>query len=274
MSHRAEIARHGFRLLALLLLSAVALQLVFALRIGLMWLVDPASTTFQRSEAWRLLVQKQRIPWSQQWVDAEQISPHLMRAVIASEDAGFVDHSGFEWLAIEGAWARNRKAEQRAEKRAEKSAEANARQAARQSAGTAKGIVAPPPVAPPLTKLVGGSTITQQLAKNLFLSGERTAARKAQELLLALMLEALLPKSRLLEIYLNNVEWGEGVFGAQAAARHYFHVDASRLGAEQAARLAVMLPAPKRFERQPGSAYVASRAGAILSRMAAVEIPK
>ena len=125
----------------------------------------------------------------------------------------------------------------------------------------------------PVPKVVGGSTITQQLAKNLFLSGERTAVRKAQEALLTLMLEAALSKERILAIYLNNVEWGEGVFGAQAAARHYFHVDAARLGPEQAARLAVMLPAPKRFEKNPGSGYVAGRAATIVARMGGVDLP-
>jgi monofunctional biosynthetic peptidoglycan transglycosylase len=122
-------------------------------------------------------------------------------------------------------------------------------------------------------KLIGGSTITQQLAKNLFLSGERTALRKGQEFVITLMMEALLPKQRILEIYLNNVEWGEGVFGAQAAARHYYRVDAQALGPLQAARLAVMLPAPKRFELRPGSAYVSGRAATIWARMDAVELP-
>jgi monofunctional glycosyltransferase len=120
---------------------------------------------------------------------------------------------------------------------------------------------------------VGGSTITQQLAKNLFLSGERTVLRKGQEFVLTLMLEAMLSKQRILEIYLNNVEWGEGIFGAQAAARHYFRKDASRLSPEEAARLAVMLPAPKRFEKRPGSAYIGSRAATIAARMGAVELP-
>ena len=115
--------------------------------------------------------------------------------------------------------------------------------------------------------MVGGSTITQQLAKNLFLSGERTPLRKAQEFVLTLTLEALLGKRRILEIYLNNVEWGEGLFGAQAAARHYYRVDASQLGAYPAARLAVMLPAPKRFEKRPGSPYVAGRAAMVVARM-------
>ena len=121
--------------------------------------------------------------------------------------------------------------------------------------------------------MVGGSTITQQLAKNLFLGGERSLLRKAQEFAITFMLERLLGKQRILEIYLNSVEWGEGVFGAEAAARHYFHVGAARLGGMQAAQLAVMLPAPKRFEKRPGSAYVVGRAGTVSARMAAVELP-
>jgi monofunctional biosynthetic peptidoglycan transglycosylase len=121
--------------------------------------------------------------------------------------------------------------------------------------------------------VVGGSTITQQLAKNLLLSGERTVPRKAQELVLALWLETFLSKQRILEIYLNNVEWGEGVFGAQAASRHYFRVDAAQLGPAQAARLAVMLPAPKRFEKNPASVYVSGRAATIVARMGDVQLP-
>ena len=97
--------------------------------------------------------------------------------------------------------------------------------------------------------------------------------RKGQEFVLTLMLETLLSKQRILEIYLNHVEWGEGIFGAQAAARHYFRKDAAKLGPEEAARLAVMLPAPKRFEKRPGSAYVSSRAATLLARMGAVQLP-
>ena len=240
----------ALRLLALLLLCLLALQASFALRIAAMALVDPQSTSFQRSEAWRLLTEQGRILWSQQWVPYAQISAHLKRAVIASEDAGFAEHSGVEWDAIEQAWEKNQRAEARAER-------AQARNPARAVAA----------------KVVGGSTITQQLAKNLFLSGERTVWRKGQEFVLTLMLEAMLSKQRILEIYLNHVEWGEGIFGAQAAARHYFHKDASRLGPEEAARLAVMLPAPKRFEKRPGSAYVTARAATIMARMGAVELP-
>jgi monofunctional glycosyltransferase len=238
--------RHAWRLLALLAITLGALQLAFVGRVALMALVDPQSTTFQRSEAWRILRAQHRLPWRQDWVPAAQLSRHLGRAVIASEDATFTEHRGIDWEAVEKAWARNQKYELRA------AAAANA---------------ARPP------KVIGGSTITQQLAKNLLLSGERTVLRKGQEFVVTLALETLLSKQRILEIYLNNVEWGEGVFGAQAAARHYFRTDAARLSPEQAARLAVMLPAPKRFERRPGSPYLLGRTATIVARMNAVQAP-
>ena len=247
-----RLSQHALRLVLLLLLCTVALQIVFVARIALMNFVDPQSSSFQRSEAWRLLVEKQQIAWSQEWVDNERIAAHLKRAVITSEDAGFAEHGGVDWDAIEKAWGRNQKAAERVERRAAKPSAVQK---------------------PAVAKIVGGSTISQQLTKNLFLSGERTVLRKAQELVLTVTMEALLSKQRILEIYLNNVEWGEGVFGAQAASRHYFHVDAIRLGPEQAARLAVMLPAPKRFEQRPGSAYVLGRAATIVARMGAVALP-
>ena len=250
-----NIWRNARRLFALLLLSALALQLYFVGRIALMAVVDPQSTSFQRSEAWRLLSEKGRIEWAQQWVSDERISIQLKRAVVASEDAGFVDHHGLDWDAIERAWQKNQRSETR-------------QAASRPHANPASKAAARPP------KLVGGSTISQQLAKNLFLSGERNVPRKAQEALLTVALETFLSKRRILEIYLNSVEWGEGLFGAQAAARHYFHVDAQRLSAEGAARLAVMLPAPKRFEHSPGSAYVSGRAATIMARMPAVDLPE
>ncbi len=242
--------RQGLRFLALVLLCAAMLQGVFALRIACMRFVDPQSTTFQRSEAWRLLTEQQQIVWAQEWVDSPQISAHLKRAVIASEDAGFVDHQGVEWDAVEKAWGRNQQSQARA-----------AKQQARQ------------PKRPVSARLVGGSTITQQLAKNLLLTGERTVLRKTQELVLSFLLEALLSKQRILEIYLNNVEWGEGLFGAQAASRYYFRIDAARLGIDSAARLAVMLPAPKRFEKRPASPYLLARAATVMARMGAVEAP-
>lgn len=255
-----------WRAIALVVVCGVALQVVFVLRVAAMNVIDPESTSFQRSEIWRLATTKGQVLWSQEWRSYERIAPTLKRAVIASEDASFADHGGVDWDAIEKAWERNQRAEARAEKL---QAQIDRQAERRAAAGKPASAVAKPVIA----KIVGGSTITQQLAKNLFLSGERSLARKGQEFAITFMLEALLSKERILEIYLNNVEWGEGVFGAQAASRHYFRVDAERLAPMQAARLAVMLPAPKRFEQRPGSAYVSGRAATIVARMGAVELP-
>ena len=239
-----------FRWIALVLLAFVALQLFFIARIAMMTVVDPESTTFQRSEAWRIAHDRDRLRWSQRWVPYEQISDNLKRAVIASEDDSFSYHDGVDWEALEKAWQRNEKAAEQAARRAQ---------------------LAPARAKPP--KVVGASTITQQLAKNLLLSGERSLMRKGQELVLTILLERMLDKQRILEIYLNNVEWGEGVFGADAAAQHYFRKPASRLNAYEAARLAVMLPAPKRFEKSPSSAYVLGRSATIVARMGGVDLP-
>ena len=261
-----SFARALWRVAALGALSVLSLQLYFVARVALMAVIDPQSTSLQRSEAWRLLTTQRSPAWSQQWVPLERISPNLQRAVIASEDASFVEHSGVEWDALERAWERNQRAEARVEKVNEQVDQRVKKAGASKGAPLQAATRAEP-------KVVGASTITQQLAKNLFLGGERSLLRKGQEFAITFMLEGLLDKRRILEIYLNNVEWGEGVFGAEAAARHYFHAGADRLGAVQAARLAVMLPAPKRFEKRPGSAYVAGRAGTIGARMGAVELP-
>ncbi len=274
----ARLWRQAGRGLALLLVCAISLQLYFVLRIALMAVVDPQSSAFQRSEIWRLLTEKHRIDWSQQWVGDAHLSTQLKRAVIASEDAGFVEHSGVEWDALEKAWEKNQQAQARADRRnaqldKRRPAAPGATSKSRLRAADATVPQATKPPARAVARVVGGSTISQQLAKNLFLSGERTVLRKAQEFVLTFALEAMCSKRRILEIYLNNVEWGEGLFGAQAAARHYFHIDAAQLDAARAARLAVMLPAPKRFERNPGSAYVAGRAATVMARMGAVELP-
>jgi monofunctional glycosyltransferase len=252
-----SIGVHLWRLLALLVVCFIALQLYFIARIALMAVADPQSTTFQRSEMGRLLVETGRITWGQQWVSDERLGKNIKRAVIASEDAGFADHSGVDWDAMERAWERNQRAQDLVDKRNERAMKRSPDKA----------------IVPVSAKVVGASTITQQLAKNLFLSGERTPLRKGQELVLTYALETCLSKQRILEIYLNNVEWGEGLFGAQAASRYYFRTDAAQLGVGQAARLAVMLPAPKRFEKRIGSPYLADRAATVSARMGAVEVP-
>ena len=262
------------RLLGLLLLALLSLQIYFAARIVLMRWVDPESTSFQRSEAARLVTSTGRLMWRQQWVPYSKIAHTLKRAVIASEDASFTEHDGVDLEALEKAWEKNQKAEQLARQQAERLAQQAKRRAAQQKA---QGQVAstPPPAPPPApaAKIICGSTITQQLAKNLFLLGERTLVRKTQELVLTFMLEAFLSKQRILEIYLNSVEWGEGVFGAEAAAQHYYRKSAARLSAYEAARLAVMLPRPRYFEKLPNSPYLASRAQTITVRMNQVDLP-
>lgn len=262
----------AWRMVVLIVLAGVSLQLYFVARVALMGVMGPESTTFQRSEIRRIVADKGQLPWRQTWREGRAISDHLKRAVIASEDANFVDHSGIEFEALQKAWQRNLRAEERLQERRQATLARHERAVAR---AIKRGRIPPPPpeVSATAAKVVGGSTITQQLAKNLFLSKERNFLRKSQEVAITFMLEGMLSKDRILTLYLNNVEWGEGVFGAEAASQHYFHTSADRLAPIQAARLAVMLPAPKRFEKQPRSRYVMGRASTIAARMRAVELP-
>ncbi|MGY8525864.1 monofunctional biosynthetic peptidoglycan transglycosylase [Paracidovorax citrulli] len=217
----------------------VAMQLYFFLQIAAWQFVDPSSTSFMRAERWRLCGFN---VWScgieREWVPYASMSRNLKRAVIASEDADFVNHPGYDIDAMLQAWERNKK----------------------------RGHI-----------VRGGSTITQQLAKNLFLSPEQHYLRKGQELVITWMLEFWLDKERIYEIYLNSVEWGEGVFGAEAAARHYFKTSASRLSVGQAARLAAALPAPRCFDKKAYCAHVRinfrARAGIIARRMGSATLP-
>jgi monofunctional biosynthetic peptidoglycan transglycosylase len=247
----ATWARHFSRFALLLLVTFLALQLFFLSRIALMTWLAPESTSFERSNFYQLATQN-KLRWRQEWVGYEDISKQLKRAIIASEDASFTDHDGVDWNAIEKAWDKNKRAEQLVAKK--------------KPSPQAK------PAKPP--KTVGGSTITQQLAKNLFLSGERTYLRKVQEYVLVVMLETILNKERIFEIYLNHVEWGTGVFGAEAAAQHYFKKSAKSLDSYEASLLAVMLPAPKRYERVfATSGYLQSQAASVQARMGGVDIP-
>jgi monofunctional biosynthetic peptidoglycan transglycosylase len=199
---------------------------------------NPASSSVMRQEIARLREQDPKARLRFEWVDYDRISNTLKRAVIASEDANFIDHDGIEWDAMRKAWEYN-----------QEQAEIG-RSAMR-----------------------GGSTITQQVAKNLFLSGSRNYLRKGQELILAYMIEWVMPKQRILEIYLNIAEWGVGVFGAQAAAEHYYGTSAARLNGPQAARLAAMLPNPRYYDKRGVTAYLGRRAGILQRRMQQVDIP-
>jgi monofunctional glycosyltransferase len=257
--------KSALRLLVLIVLAGLALQIYFVARIALMAVIDPESTAFERSEMWQVAKNSGSLKWRQQWIAYGGLPDTLKRAVIASEDASFIEHEGVDIEALEKAWDKNARAEQRAAQSANR---LDAAKAVGKNNGKIGGNIA---AGPP--KIVGGSTITQQLAKNLFLSGERTLLRKGQELLLTVLLERLLDKQRILEIYLNSVEWGEGIFGAEAAAQHYYRKPAARLSAYEAARLAVMLPRPKYFETRASSGYLASRASTIAARMGGVEVP-
>ncbi len=178
------------------------------------------------------------VPIRHEWVSYDQISDNLKKAVIASEDANFVSHSGIEWDAIEQAWRYN-------------------------TAQSEKG----------KNKIRGGSTISQQLAKNLFLSNDRSYIRKGQELIITVMLETVMSKARILELYLNLAEWGTGIFGAQAASQHYYKTNAGKLSKRQSAQLAVLLPNPRAYGTNIGSRYVQSRTRTILARMKSAQIP-
>lgn len=196
--------------------------------------VDPGMTSFMSQRLDELQEKNPRAELKRWWVPYQRISPHLKRAVVAAEDDKFVDHEGFDWEGMQKALEKNQR----------------------------KGRV-----------VAGGSTISQQLAKNLFLSASKTPLRKLQEAVITVMIEVLWDKRRILEVYLNSVEWGQGVFGAEAAARRYYGSTAAALGAEQAARLAVMLPAPRKFEKNPYSGYMNKHTGLILGRMQYSEVP-
>ena len=230
----ASPGRFALRALAALAVLFVFVQAWFAAHVLWYRWQPPGQTAFMAQRLSELREKDPKATIRFQWVPYERISTHLKRAVIAAEDAKFLEHEGFDWEGIAKAREKNER----------------------------KGRV-----------VAGGSTITQQLAKNLFLSPSKSYARKVQEAIIALMLEAFLPKRRILELYLNVIEWGNGVFGAEAAAKRYFGIPASQLNAEQAARLAAMIPSPRRFERNPGSEYLDGRVATILARMPSAVVP-
>ena len=194
----------------------------------------PQETAFMAARMDELTARNPKARLHYRFVPYERIGNSLKRAMIAAEDAKFVDHEGFDWDGIELALEKNQK----------------------------RGRI-----------VAGGSTITQQLAKNLFLSPSRSWLRKGQEAVITLMLEALLDKRRIFELYLNVIEWGNGVFGAEAAAQHYFGTSAARLSAEQGARLAAMAPNPRFYEHHQGAPGLNRKIRIILARMPAAELP-
>ena len=226
--------RFSVALVGLVVVVVLAYQGYVLVRIW--WWTDhnPQSTAFMQA---RLEVMREKSLNAQlkhQWIAYEKVSVHLKRAILVSEDDKFVDHEGFDWESIQKAREKNQQ----------------------------KGKV-----------VAGGSTISQQLAKNLFLSGERSMLRKAEEAVITLMLEWMMDKERILEIYLNVIEWGDGVFGAEAAAKHYFGVSAAQLSAEQAAKLAAMVPRPRFYDRNRNAPWLLKKTQIILERMPRAQLP-
>ncbi len=233
----APLSVGGFliRVFAALIMLLFLYQLWIFLHICWWIKFNPSSSSFMED---RLEIMQQNNPEVElryKWVDYNKISINLKRAVVAAEDAKFLDHEGFDWEGIQKAYEKNLK----------------------------KGKI-----------VAGGSTISQQLAKNLFLSTKRTPWRKGEEAVITLMLEQMLTKKRILEIYLNVIEWGNGVFGAEAAARHYYKTSAANLGSGQAAKLAAMIPNPRFYDKHQSTRYLNRRTATIQARMNYAVVPK
>ena len=230
--------RKFFLFLAALLGLVIALFIAYQsyVIIKIWWWTDHAPTSTAFMEA-RLDVLREKDPNAKlkyQWVPYEKISNNLKRAIIVAEDAKFIDHEGFDWEGIQKAMEKNQR----------------------------KGKI-----------VAGGSTISQQLSKNLFLSGERSAIRKGEEALITLLLEAVMGKERIFETYLNVIEWGNGVFGAEAAARYYYGISAAQLSAEQAAKLAAMVPRPRFYDKNRNAPWLMKKTQIILARMPQAQLP-
>ncbi|MBV8679709.1 MAG: monofunctional biosynthetic peptidoglycan transglycosylase [Aquitalea sp.] len=195
---------------------------------------NPAASAFMNEQLAKLQEDDPEAELRQKWVPYSQISPNLKRALIAAEDAKFADHEGFDWDGIEAAFEKNLK----------------------------QGHI-----------VAGGSTISQQLAKNLFLSSKKTPWRKLEEAAITVMLEKVLDKRRIFEIYLNVIEWGNGVFGAESAARYYFHTSAARLSAGQAAKLAAMVPNPRYYDEHRSAPGLMKKTRIIQRRMGYADLP-
>ena len=209
-------------------------QLWILLHIILWTVINPGESAFMETRLEHLQEKDEKATLRHQWVNYNQISINIKQAVIVAEDAKFIDHEGFDWEGIEKAYEKNKRR---------------------------KKIVA------------GGSTISQQLAKNLFLSNQRTPWRKAEETIITLMLETILSKQRILEIYLNVIEWGNNVYGIEAASLRYFSSHARDLNSFQSAKLASMIPNPKYYERHQDASGLIERSGIILSRMNSTQVP-
>jgi monofunctional biosynthetic peptidoglycan transglycosylase len=230
------------KILSLIFIGAVVLWLVYELltfpSISSLRAENPTTTSLIEYRLSQQRSNGEELRKFMIWTPIEQISPNLQRAVLAGEDNHFFDHKGFDWEAIQKAWDEAVK-EGEKEARAECEANANTKQEKKDCAPSEDDWI------PPMPKFGrGASTITQQLAKNLYLSEDRNFLRKGREAVYTYFLERQLSKKRILELYLNVIEWGDGVYGAEAAARRYFNKSASALSRDEAAFLAAMIPSP------------------------------
>lgn len=221
--------------LTLLLIAALVVYESWFFGKVVWWIwVNPTNTAFMEARLENMREDNPKARLRHKWVPYADISVNLKRALIAAEDGKFLDHDGFDWQAIQQAASKNLK----------------------------RGKV-----------VAGGSTISQQLSKNLFLSGSRTPWRKLQEAAITVMIETVMSKRRILEIYMNVIEWGNGVFGAEAAARHYYRTSASGLSADQSARLAAMVPNPRYYDRVRTTKALEKKTEIIRSRMHLSAVP-
>jgi monofunctional glycosyltransferase len=233
--------------------GVVAYEAIMLIRISRLRTENPVTTSMIDARASEARSQGQQPKRIQVWVKLDRISPNLQRAVLAGEDTNFITHKGFDYQALQKAWDdAMRDAAREAKKEGENDDWL--------------------PTLPDFKR--GASTISQQLAKNLYLSSRRSFFRKGQEAILTVFLERTLTKRRILELYLNVIEWGDGTYGAEAAAQRYFHKPASALSANEAAFLSAMIPNPRTvFNPQVNPRRVSRRQRLILRGMPYVRIP-
>jgi monofunctional biosynthetic peptidoglycan transglycosylase len=219
-----------------LLLIGVILVYHLWLLANVWWWIDhnPQTTAFMNTQRQVLQAKNPDAELKHRWTEYTKISPHIKRALIASEDAKFLAHEGFDWEGIQTAWEKNLK----------------------------KGKI-----------VAGGSTISQQLAKNLFLSSRKTPWRKLEEATITVMMENMMSKKRIFEIYLNVIEWGNGIFGIEAAAQHYYKKSARYLTSAEAAKLAAMVPNPRYYDKHRYDKKLLRKARIIRRRMYYAEYP-
>lgn len=236
-----------------ILIGFIAYQAIMFIRISRLRTGNPVTTSLIEARVKEAEARGQQARRIQIWVPLDRVSPNLQRAVLAGEDTNFGTHNGFDYQAIQKAWDEAlRDATREAKKEGENDDWL--------------------PNIPEFKR--GASTISQQLAKNLYLSSRRSFFRKGQEAILTVFLERTLTKRRILEIYLNVIEWGDGIYGAEAAAQHYFHKPASALSANESAFLSAMIPNPRTvFNPRVNPRRVARRQRIILRGMSSIRLP-